>query len=140
MGKYIANQAIKELIKSKASFEDVRVLILGFTFKENIRDIRNTRVREIYNELIEFGVKSFIYDPYADKEDALSEYSIELIDDVNVGAPYDSVIIAVKHDIFNESLLDNISAICRAGAIIIDVKGILDKDNINAKGFRYWRL
>lgn len=140
MGIYIANQTIKELIKSKVSFENVRILILGFTFKENIRDIRNTRVNEIYKEFVDYGLKTFVYDPFADKQDVKSLYSIEMLDDLDEESPYNCVVIAVKHDIFKAILSDKINSICQEGAIIIDVKGICDSKSLNSKGFRYWRL
>lgn len=140
MGKYVANQTIKELIKSKTSFQDVRVLILGFTFKENIRDIRNTRVKDIYYELLEFGVRPFIYDPNADKDEVFCQYSIELIKDLDACPPYDGIILAVKHDIFKDISPDYLQSLCRAEAVLIDVKGFFEREPFESRGFRYWRL
>lgn len=140
MGKYIANQTIKELIKAKVSFDDIKILILGFTFKENIRDIRNTRVREIYNELLDFGVRPFIYDPHADNDEVFCQYSIELIKDLDACTPYDGVILAVKHDIFKDISPDYLRSLCRAESVLIDVKGFFERESFESRGFRYWRL
>lgn len=140
MGKYIANQTIKELIKARVSFDNIRILILGFTFKENISDIRNTRVREIYSELSEYGVKPFIYDPHADKDEVLSEYSIELIKDLDACPPYDGVILAVKHDVFKDISPDYLHSLCKSGAVLVDVKGFFERKSFESRGFRYWRL
>lgn len=140
MGRYIASQTIKELIKSKTSFENVRVLIMGFTFKENIRDIRNTRVKDIYDELLEFGIKPFIYDPNADKNDVLLKYAITLIDDLSQYQPYDCIIAAVKHDIFKNISLDYLLSLCKPDAVLIDVKSFFERDAVKSKGFRHWRL
>ena len=79
MGKYIAEQTIKHLIKSGRAVKGSKILILGFTFKDDIKDIRNTRVIDIYNELKEYGSFSYVHDQYASHKDVLKEYGIKLI-------------------------------------------------------------
>lgn len=142
MGKYVSENTIKLLIKAGKSVKLSKVLILGLTFKENICDIRNTKIVDIYNELIEYEVKPYIYDPVADKELAKEEYKIDLIDTVDKYQPYDAVILAVKHNIFLEKFnIDFYKKICKDNKIIIvDLKGALDKKKMLDNNALYWRL
>jgi UDP-N-acetyl-D-galactosamine dehydrogenase len=140
MGKYIAEQTIKELIKSGTTIKDSKVLIMGFTFKENVKDIRNTKVIDIYNELKEYGINTFVYDPIAEPDEIIKEYGIELINRPEILSPFDSIIFAVKHDKFKDISLKDLRKMCRDNSVIIDIKGIFDKEEIMSKGFKYWRL
>lgn len=140
MGKYIAEQTIKELIKSGVAIKDSKILIMGFTFKENVKDIRNTRVIDIYNELKDFGINVYIYDPIADPEEIYREYEIDVIERPSDFYPYDGIIIAVKHDLFKNFSIKKLRKMCRDDSIIVDVKGIFDKEMIISNGLRYWRL
>lgn len=140
MGKYIAEQTIKELIKSDVAVKGSKVLILGFTFKENVKDVRNTRVIDIYNELKEYGVNSYVYDPEADGGEVRHEYGIELIEKMETFAPYDGIILTVRHDCFKKLSINDMLSICKSSPVIIDVKGLFNGESLTANGFRYWRL
>jgi UDP-N-acetyl-D-galactosamine dehydrogenase len=140
MGKYIAEQTIKELIKSGITIKDSKVLLMGFTFKENVKDIRNTKVIDIYNELNDYGVDTYVYDPIAEPDEILREYSIKLINRPEDFSPFDGIIFAVKHDNFKGLSLEDIRKMCKDNSIIIDVKGLFNKEEILSKGLRYWRL
>jgi len=138
MGKYIAEQTIKQLIASDKAVKGARVLVAGITFKENVNDIRNSRVIDIINELKEYGVNVIVCDPLADKDAVKHEYGIELIE-YNSAIRADAIIIAVSHDIFKEALsLDKIkSHLSNNGAhgVVIDVKGMFSKDVFRETGF-----
>ena len=103
-------------------------LILGVTFKENMSDIRNSKVVDIYNILIEHGLIVDLYDPYANKDEVLSEFNIETIKDFK---KYDSIIIAVAHDEFKKLKFKSLKKSDRS--IIYDIKGILKKSQINGR-------
>lgn len=140
MGKYIAEQTLRALNVSGKPLNKARILILGFTFKENIKDIRNTRVVDIYQDLEEYGAQTSIYDPLAIPEEVKQEYGIDLIGDLKNHAPYDAIILAVKHNNFSELSLAYLSTICSAKPVIIDVKGFYDRQEAENSGFYYWRL
>lgn len=140
MGKYIAEQTIKELIKAQVAVKGSKILLMGFTFKENVKDVRNTRVIDIYNELKEYGVNPYVYDPEADGAEVRHEYGIELIHKIEAFSPYDGIILTVRHDCFKKLSIDDMLSICRNSPVIIDVKGIFNGESLTANGFRYWRL
>ncbi len=141
MGKYVAENCVKNMIKTGNPVKNSNVLILGLTFKENIKDIRNTKVIDIYNELIEYDINVRIFDPYVDKDEVFKEYNIALLEDFRENAPYDAVILAVKHKFFCKKItLDTIKQLCKPKPLLIDVKGLFNpKDALNY-GLRYWRL
>jgi UDP-N-acetyl-D-galactosamine dehydrogenase len=121
MGRYVAIRYVKNLLQNNKPLSNFRTLILGFTFKENCPDIRNTRVIDIYNELLEYGIKADIYDPLANKNEIKEEYNIDVkSDDIN---SYDGIIIAVRH---NEFLNYDWKTIVK-NKIIFDIKSLLDK-------------
>ncbi|MDM7274252.1 MAG: nucleotide sugar dehydrogenase [Sulfurihydrogenibium azorense] len=143
MGKYVAENTVKKLIKAGKPVKGSKVLILGLTFKENISDIRNTKVIDVYNELKEYGVEVYIYDPYAYPDEVKHEYGIELLDNIEKHTPYDAVIVAVKHKPFIEELdFKQYKKLMNNGGIpiLIDVKGIYNKEKALKEGFLYWRL
>lgn len=141
MGKYIAGQTIKEMIKSGTAVKGSRILIMGFTFKENVKDVRNTRVIDIYNELIEYGVQPFVFDTEAGKDEVRTEYGIDLIDAPKDYCPYDGIIAAVRHEKFSEFSVEYLRSVCNADPVLIDVKGVFNAHAAGAAGFsRYWRL
>jgi UDP-N-acetyl-D-galactosamine dehydrogenase len=143
MGKYVVENLVKSLIKADLPVKNAKVAILGFTFKENCPDVRNTRIIDIVNELNEFGINPLIYDPVADTEEAIHEYGIKfssLKDIKNM----DAIIIAVGHNQFLEMTeldIDNLyKEMKNDEKVIIDVKGILDRECYEKKGYIYWRL
>ncbi len=140
MGKYIAEQTIKHLIKSGRAVKGSRILILGFTFKEDIKDIRNTRVIDIYNELKEYGVEPFIHDPHASNDEVLKEYGIKLIQMPEDESPFDGVIVAVRHRAYTDYPIEYLKGLCNGNSFLIDIKGIYKKDEALSAGLNYWRL
>ena len=141
MGKYVAENTVKHLIKADRMVQGTKVGIFGFTFKENTPDTRNTRVIDIVHELNEFGIEPLIHDPVADQEEGLDEYGLKFnsIDEMN---ELDAVIIAVNHDEFKDYSLETWESFFRNGKekVLIDVKGVLNRQEVEAKSFKYWRL
>ena len=140
MGKYIAEQAIKHLIKSNKAVKGSKILILGFTFKDNVKDIRNTRVIDIYNELKEYGVEPHVHDPHASLKDVSAEYGIKLMQTPEEKCPFDGIIIAVKHREYANYSMEYLKGLCNSNASLIDVRGIYRKDEALEAGLNYWRL
>ena len=140
MGKYIAEQAVKKLILSGNSVRGATVGILGITFKENCTDIRNSRVIDVINELESYGVNVLVHDPLANAEEVYKEYEIELsewkdIEDV------DALILCVAHRYYKELSADEVAQkLSENGKLILDVKGILDREPLEALGLEVWRL
>lgn len=135
MGKYVAENCVKQLIAADKPVRNASVAVLGFTFKENCPDARNTRVIDIINELREYGIEPFVADPVADKDEVQRLYGLTFSQIDNLRG-MDAVIIAVAHDEFKNLDLD---VMFGDGAhVLLDVKGILDPKEY--PGYRYWRL
>ena len=143
MGKYIAENTIKQMTRAGSAIAKAKVAILGFTFKENCPDTRNTRIIDIVNELSEYGVSSLIADPVADRHEAMLGYGVDIID-VNDISNVDAVIIAVAHNEFyalNEKDFSSMYAnAANKARVLIDVKGILSGEKYSGLGYNYWRL
>ena len=143
MGKYIVENLIKKLIKSNVQIQKAKIAILGFTFKENCPDTRNTRVIDIVNEVKEYGITPLIFDPEADKEDVKKEYDIYLSNYEDI-CDMDAIIIAVSHDKFlnyTQKDFDKLfKKVSNNHKVLIDIKGIYDKKLYNNAGYIYWRL
>jgi len=136
MGKYVAEQTVKQLIKSDVS----KVGCLGITFKEDCPDARNSKVDDILKELKEYGISPIVCDPVADADDAKRFYGVDLVP-VNEMKDLDCLIIAVAHKEFKALTNDDISNMFKNGkGIIIDVKGVKDKNELLSLGYSYWRL
>lgn len=129
MGMFVANKLIKLMLKKEHKIAKSRVLILGFTFKENCPDIRNTRVIDIYNELISFDLAVDVFDPWADADEVLDEYHIQLVDEI-VPKNYQAVVIAVAHQ---EFLTLNFEEFQKNNAVIFDTKSIIDRKFVDAR-------
>jgi UDP-N-acetyl-D-galactosamine dehydrogenase len=143
MGKFVAENTVKKLIKAGKPVKGSKVLILGITFKENISDIRNTKVVDVYNELKDFGVDVYIYDPFAYPDEVKKEYGIELIENIESYAPYDAIVVAVKHKPFIDNLsFKEYKKLSKRDSkpILIDIKGNYDREDARKEGFLYWRL
>ncbi|PTS95987.1 Vi polysaccharide biosynthesis protein VipA/TviB [Pedobacter sp. HMWF019] len=123
MGMFIANKVIKLMIQKGHLIKGAKVLILGFTFKENCPDFRNTRVVDIYNELREFGLKVDVSDPWVVKENVEKEYGIQIIDQPDI-TEYSAVILAVAH---NEFLTLDYAKVRESNGIIFDTKACIDR-------------
>lgn len=140
MGKYVAENLVKALIKKNVQIKNASVVILGFTFKENCPDTRNTRVIDIYNELREYGIEPLIADPAADGEEVYEEYCIRLTEQNKI-TDMDAVVFAVPH---NELINTDFSAFFGntppGSRVLFDVKGVLDREKFESEGYYYWRL
>lgn len=143
MGKYVVENLIKNLIKADVPVKDAKVAILGFTFKENCPDTRNTRVIDIVNELKEYGINPMIADPEADAQEAKHEYGIDF-DSVEGIKEMDAIIIAVGHDQFLKFTREDFEKMFKDGSneskVLLDIKGILDRKEYEIAGYKYWRL
>lgn len=140
MGKYIAEQTIKQLIGAGKQVLDSRVAILGLTFKENITDLRNSKVIDIVRELKDYGVETLIHDPLASAEEAHRLYGITLVRLEEI-RNVDAVIVAVAHKAYRDLGLSAIHALCRDDChVLIDVKGTFDLQEAQRLGIQYWRL
>lgn len=141
MGKYVAENLVKKLVRNNTPLSKSRVVILGLTFKENCPDIRNTRVIDIIHELQEYGIDPIIVDPQADAEDALRTYGIEIktLGDIQNA---DAIVLAVSHREFEDMARSDMDALYREKSekILIDVKGIFDRKEFEENGYKYWRL
>ncbi len=140
MGKYIAENVVKELIRAEKPVKNARVAILGFTFKENCPDTRNSRVYDIIRELREYDINPLVSDPIADAEEAKRLYDIELVDLHGI-KNMDAIIVAVAHDELAGLTRENIDGMYGKGRrILVDVKGVFDKSVYEADKYSYWRL
>lgn len=128
MGVFVANNVIKLMIKKGIQINGAKVLILGFTFKENCPDVRNTRVIDVYNELLQFETNVDIYDPWADKKEVIHEYGVELKDQLN--SKYDCILLAVSHD---EFISLNYNLYKAESAVIYDIKSFLNKNIVDVR-------
>ena len=142
MGKYVAESLVKNLIKVSIPVKHAKVAILGFTFKENCPDTRNTKVIDIYKELGEYGIVPVVVDPAADADEAKRLYGItfQTMEDVR---DMDAVIIAVAHEDFLDLGRQDIDAFYHPEhqrKVLMDLKGLLDKKEYPSKDYLYWRL
>lgn len=142
MGKYVAENLVKNLIKADIPVKSAKVAILGFTFKENCPDTRNTKVIDIYKELQEYGITPMVVDPAADAAEAKRLYGITFntMDDIH---DMDAVIVAVAHKQFLDIDKDRISALfskANAKKVLVDIKGIFDRKDYAGEDYIYWRL
>lgn len=139
MGKYVAEQTVKMMIKTNGDLRNARVLIMGFAFKENVKDTRNSKVFDIYKELREYGIEVCVYDPVVLPDEVKSEYGIDLIDSVESHSPYDAIIFAVKHNIFKGFGVNDVLKLFRKKPIVVDVKSMFNPSEF-PRDCVYWRL
>lgn len=143
MGKYVAEQTVKQLIAADKTIKNARVGCLGITFKEDCPDIRNSKVEDILSELREYGIAPIICDPVADSWETKRIYGMELVTMEEL-KDLDVLLIAVAHKEFREIPLDRIEAMFKDCSndrkIIIDVKGIKDRKKLEGLGYRYFSL
>ncbi|MBQ9375655.1 MAG: nucleotide sugar dehydrogenase [Ruminococcus sp.] len=140
MGKYVAENVVKNLISADKAVKDAKVAILGFTFKENCPDTRNTKIIDIVNELKEYGITPVIADPQADAQEAKMLYGIEFVD-VDTIKDMDAVIVAVAHTDFQDLTMSDIDSFFGDGKkVLLDIKGLLNRKEYEAAGYSYWRL
>lgn len=142
MGKYVAENVIKKMIAASIPIKNSKIAILGFTFKENCPDTRNTKVIDIVNELKEYGITPTIADPAADAKEAKQLYGVEFAD-INDIKNMDAVIVAVAHEKFLKLTVNDISGLFNLEnktKVLADIKGIFDKKVFAESGYSYWRL
>lgn len=128
MGHFVANKVIKLMIQKNHKINGAKVLINGFTFKENCPDIRNSKVIDIYTELVAFGLDVHVFDPWADPDQVKEEYNIDLLKNIEDG--YDAVILAVSHDAFSVIDLSNIT---NRNAVIFDTKSVMTRCHVDGR-------
>ena len=142
MGKYVAENMVKNLIKADIPVKRAKVAILGFTFKENCPDTRNTRVIDIYRERGEYGIHPVVVDPAADAAEAKHLYGITF-DDMEAVKDMDGVIVAVSHEQFLSLDKEKISSFYNAKhekKVLMDIKGLFNREEYLTEDFIYWRL
>lgn len=140
MGKYVAENIVKNLISADKSVKNAKVAILGFTFKENCPDTRNTKIIDIVHELREYGIKPIIVDPIADVEEAKRLYGVEFADMSKI-CNMDGVVLAVAHTQFKALTMKEIDNFFGKGKkVLIDIKGLLARKEYETAGYSYWRL
>ena len=140
MGKYVAENVVKNLIVADKAVKHARVAILGFTFKENCPDTRNTRIIDIVRELREYGIEPVIADPQADADEARRLYGVEFVDMATIEG-MDVVVLAVAHEEFKTLTMAQMDALYREGRkVLLDLKGLLDRKAYEEAGYCYWRL
>jgi len=139
MGKYIAEQTIKVMISCGSYVKGARVNILGITFKENCADLRNSKVIDVINELTRYGVEVFVHDLYADPEEALQEYGVNLLS-WNDMPRADAIVAAVSHDQFTSLSVEDFEKKLIKGGCFMDVKSSFNAAELGQAGIKVWRL
>ena len=142
MGKYVAECLVKNLIRADIPVKGARVAILGFTFKENCPDTRNTKVIDIVRELQEYGIEPLITDPVADAAEAKREYGVSFVPEEEI-RDVDAVILAVSHREYTDLTMERIGGLYAdhgRAKVLADIKGMLDRQSYEQAGYLYWRL
>jgi UDP-N-acetyl-D-galactosamine dehydrogenase len=138
MGAYLGQRLVKLLVQASLPIKDARVGILGLTFKENVSDLRNSRVPDIVAELRQFGINPLVHDPLADSQEAQQEYGIDLVNWQDL-SNLDALILAVTHQAYRDMSCDQLLACLRSGGVLMDVKSIFDPA-ILPPNVNYWSL
>ena len=141
MAEFIVSNTVKEMIKADRKVKGAKALVMGITFKENCPDTRNSKVADIISGLEDYGIKVKVYDPIADKNDAIKFYGVDMITEEELN-DFDCIVAAVNHSVFAKFSLDEIKAMenDKGGKVLIDIKGIYNAKEAVEKGFAYWRL
>ena len=143
MGAFVTGAAVKEMIRAGQAPSKSKVVIMGITFKENCPDIRNSKVEDIINRLKEYDITPVVIDPWADVDEVMREYGVDLAEAGEI-SDADCVIIAVAHNEFKAMPLSEIDKIFKdtenKNKVLVDVKSMIDKKAAQDAGYRYWRL
>lgn len=140
MGKYVAENIVKSLIKAEKAVKNAKVGILGFTFKENCPDTRNTKIFDIVKELREYGIEPLIADPTADAQEAKHLYGVDFVQ-MDALKELDALVLAVAHQEFATLTMEQLDGMFGAGKkVLLDIKGLLDRKAYENAGYLYWRL
>ena len=140
MGKYVAERVVKLMIQEGKQINRTRVGVLGITFKEDVPDLRNTRVVDILAELADYGIDVLVHDPLADADEAKAYYGVELktLDQLK---GVDALVVAVSHKPYKDMGLASLAGLCGGSrAVVVDVKSAFDPDDAGKAGITYWRL
>jgi len=138
MGIYLAQRLVKLLIQAKIPIQGSRIGILGLTFKENVPDLRNSRIPDIVQELRSFGIEPLIHDPLANAQEAQREYEIQLVE-WGVLSNLDGLVLAVNHSFYLDLPVEELLGCLVPNGVIMDVKSMLNPVNI-PKTNTYWSL
>jgi UDP-N-acetyl-D-galactosamine dehydrogenase len=131
MGSFVASEIVKKMVQKDISIKGAQALLLGFTFKENCPDVRNTRVIDIYNDLIEFGLKVTVYDPWVDLNEVKQEFGITVLNGkTELKEDYSAIILAVGHNEFRDLKITNLLA---ANSVVYDIKGFFPKEIVDSR-------
>ena len=142
MGKYVAENTVKQMIKAGKVIKGSRVLVLGLTFKEDVPDIRNTKVVDIISELQDYEIEVLVSDPMANADETRHEYGLELVGLDAIGK-VDAIIYAVSHKTFAELSINDFAEYCNNGkghGVLVDVKSTLKRTDVETAGMVYWSL
>lgn len=139
MGKFIAEQTVKQMIAGGSYVKGARVNILGLTFKENCADLRNSKVGDVINELRAYGVEVFVHDPYADAEEAMHEYGVRIFSWEELPRA-DAIVAAVSHHHFSSLSAEDFGQKLIKGGCFVDVKAAFNTADLKAAGIKVWRL
>ncbi len=140
MGKYIAENIVKNLIKAEKAVKNAKVAIMGFTFKEDCPDTRNSKIFDIVKELKEYGIQPLITDPIADSDEAKRLYGLEFVGTDTI-KDMDAVVFAVGHAVFKDYKIADIDKMFGKGKkVLLDIKGVFDRNEFENAGYSYWRL
>ncbi|CAH0998956.1 UDP-N-acetyl-D-glucosamine 6-dehydrogenase [Neolewinella maritima] len=137
MPAFIAKELVQALLKENKNPKQSKVLVLGVTFKENVADIRNSKVVDVVRELMDFGVNVQLYDPYASPNEIAHEYKLAMIEEI--GQQYDAVVVAVAHQEFRSFTLDKFRELSKDRLLLFDLKGLYDRNQLQ-EGETIWRL
>lgn len=138
MPAHIAKRLVQMLIERGKNPRNCKVLVLGVTFKENVSDIRNTKVIDLVRELMDYSINVQLHDPHASPNEMAHEYKLTMIDQITNG--YDAIVVAVAHQEYTKFETSYLDAITTEQPVIMDLKGVLDRKAIKALGMTYWRL
>ncbi|MGE0310860.1 MAG: nucleotide sugar dehydrogenase [Lautropia sp.] len=139
MGKFVAEQVVKRLVQGAQPVANQSVIVLGLTFKEDVPDLRNSKVIDVIHELQSFGMNVHVHDPIASEEEAMHEYGVSLTrwEDLPVSK---AIVAAVNHRAYRDMPLDSLTAKLVRGGVFADVKSVFDRGVLEDRGYAVWRL
>ena len=144
MSRFVAENTVKTLIKSGIPVKGAKILILGLTFKENVGDIRNSRVVDLIRELNDYLIETWVHDPHVDAGEATQAITAEFLSSPEMAAPFDAVVLAVPHRCFEHLTLERLAALCGKPSlktpVVIDIRGVFSPARAAELGIMYWRL
>ncbi len=139
MGKYVAEQTVKQMINAGQNIKGCNVIVLGLTFKENCPDLRNTKVVDVIHELQSYGCNVIVHDPVAESGEAEHEYGVSLVD-WDALPKAGAIVAAVAHTEYARMSMDELTGKLESGGVFVDVKSFYDRDALAKTGARVWRL